>query len=489
MRSFTLNLILLMAACFKAEKVMELHSFDKEIDHSIFVSRWWNAGASVPLENHIVLLPSVTDRFGAQWHKYPLLTDNFEVSFTVVIKPPESGSNPPNDQGFAFWYVYENVSSVMPPEFTQSAADVSVRLRSHGWGLFGYRNQFKGLGVFFSNIKRGSAEGISEFKPSVSMLANDGTTAVSVPMSIPTPHGSYWNFRNGNLHVRVRVQKRSVILEGRQDTSKPWIKLGELPADKIPMDLESGGYIGFTGQISEDKPGGSAPSKFGDHDQVLIDNVVLRNMDESQKGEETIEMAPTKIVNEEEQKRQRSEFLHDKSEEGVERAEGMALKKFSQVLFKFISETEPQKKAMMSAVTTLSGKLGVMERAVKKLKEEIVALSGHDMDADYEQMKAELSQLSSKALGDVASKKKQLDSLKSEIESSIQSKTASKRASAAHVVKTLSDVDAKARDLKQQIANRGSYTLYIALISVVLVVIAGIALQAKLKRWEKKHLL
>ena len=68
------------------QKVLDLHSFDKDIDHPTFLSRWFNAGTSVPLENHIVLSPSVPDRFGAQWHKYPLLTDDFESAFRIVIK-------------------------------------------------------------------------------------------------------------------------------------------------------------------------------------------------------------------------------------------------------------------------------------------------------------------------------------------------------------------------------------------------------------------
>lgn len=487
MKSQTLVFVLCAAAFVNAEKMLQLHSFDKEIDHPTFLSRWWNAGASIPLENHIVLLPSVSDRFGAQWHKHPILTDNFEASFTVVIRPPPSGKQPPNDQGFAFWYVYENVTAEMPPTLTESAEDVAIRLKSHGWGLFGYRNQFKGLGVFFSNNKRGASEDSSEFKPSVSMLVNDGKTTVSLPMDLPTKYGSYWNFRNGKLHVRIRVQRRSVLLEGRQGENKGWIKLGELASDKIPMDLVAGGYMGFTGMIFADKPG--SPTKFGDHDSVLIDNVVLKNMDDKQRGEDEIKVNPVPQVSEEELQQKRAEFLHDKSEEGVERAEGLAIEKFSQILFKFISETEPQKRAMMSAVSTLAGKLAAMERAVKKLKEEIVTLSGHDMDADYEKMKAELAQLSSKAKSDVASKKKRIDTLKSEIETSIQSKVAAKRASTANVVRTLNEVDNKARDLKKQIASRGSFTLYIALFCVVLVVIAGLALQAKLKRWEKKHLL
>lgn len=483
---WTGNLFILLYVGVSANKVMEIHSFNNEIDHPTFLSRWWNAGASIPLENHIVLTPSVSDRFGAQWHKYPLLTNDFEVSFTVVVKPPKDGVLPVNDQGFAFWYVYENVTQAMGEDLTRKSSEVTNHLVANGWGLFGYRNQFKGLGVIFSNNKKGASEGVTEFKPSVSMILNDGTRKVVLPGDVPTQFGSYWNFRNGNLHIKLRVQPSGVLLEGRQDSSKDWIKLGEIRSDKLPKKIEAGGFIGFTGMIAADKVG-APKSGFGQHDTVLIDNLVVKNMDLSQKGEETLAAAASAPKGVADIKH--SEFLHDHSDVGVERAEGNAIKKFSQMLFKFISETEPQKKAMMSAISTLSAKLVVMERSVKKLKEEIVALSGHDMDADYEAMKRELSALSSKAVSDAAVKSKQFQSLKSEIETSLDNKAAAKRASTAQVVKAFHEVDLKARELKSQVASRGSYLVYIALVCLVLVIAAGLALQAKLKRWEKKHLL
>ena len=465
------------------QKVLQIHSFDKEIDHPTFLSRWWNAGASIPLENHIVLSPSVADRYGAQWHKYPLLTNDFEATFTVVVRGSPPATPPPNEQGLAFWYVYENVTSAMPEELTNQATDVTVRMAARGWGLFGYRNQFKGIGVIFSNARQGSTPGTTEFKPSVSVLINDGTRAVQLPADIPTPYGSYWNYRNTPLQVRVRVQKRSVVVEAKAETGKNWVKLADLGADKLPMDITAGGYIGFTAAVGADKPGAPATA-FGQHDTVLIDNLVLTNMDPKQAGEEVVTPAPNQKGSE-----LHSQFLHDKSEEGVERAEGKAIKKFSAILFKFISETEPQKKAMMAAISSLSAKLMTMERSVKKLKEEIVTLSGHDMDADFEKMKAELAELSSKAYSDVAVKKQQFDSLKSEIETSLDAKVAAKRASTAQVVRTLHEVDAKARDLKNQVASRGSFTVYVAIFCLLIVLVAGFALQAKLKRWEKKHLL
>lgn len=85
MRVF-LSTVALVLVNVSGQKVLPLHSFDQSIDYETFASRWFNAGTCIPLENHIVLSPSVSDRYGAQWHKYPLLTDDFEVSFKVVIK-------------------------------------------------------------------------------------------------------------------------------------------------------------------------------------------------------------------------------------------------------------------------------------------------------------------------------------------------------------------------------------------------------------------
>lgn len=482
-----LNLLLIICTygAVMGQKAMEIHSFDNDIDHPTFLSRWWNAGASIPLEKHIVLTPSVSDRFGAQWHKYPLLTNDFEASFTVNVKPPLSGAIPANDQGFAFWYVYDNVTSTMPADILDKGTEVISALKSRGYGLFGYKNQFHGFGVVFSNNKKGPTPDSTEFKPSVSIVVNDGSRNIAVPGDIPTQFGAYWNYRTQNLQVKVRVQKRSIVVEGKSENTKNWVKLGEVPSDKMPMDITTGGYIGFTGSIAADVPGGTK-SSYGQHDAVMIDNVVLTNMDSRQTGEEIVTPDPDVGQNSQEK---HSEFLHDKSDEGVERAEGLAIKKFSAILFKFISETEPQKKAMMSAISSLSSKLVGMERAVKKLKDEIVALSGHDMDADYAKMKDELAALSGQAANKAEAKKKQFENLKSEIENSIESKMHAKRASSAQVARTLHEADSKARDLKAQVASRGSFTLYIALFCLVAVVVAGVALQAKLRRWEKKHLL
>lgn len=472
-------------AIVDGQKILQIHSFDQTIDHATFVRRWYNAGTSIPLESHIVLSPSVPDRFGAQWHKYPVLTDDFEVTFRVMIKGPLDGANPRNDQGFAFWYVYENVTAVIPEDITHESNDVMMRMNSKGWGLFGYKNQFKGLGVFFSNTKYNSATGTSDLKPSVSMMVNDGSKTVVFPNEIPTPFGSYWNYRSEGLNVRIRIQKSTILLEAKPDNHGSWLKLGEITSDKMAMQMTSGGYLGFTGFVAADKLG-SPPSKFGQNDAVHIDKVVVTNMDSRQKGEDLV---ADEVNKESQPSADPSEFLHDKSEEGLERAEGKAIKTLSRMIFKLISETEPLKKSLSAAVGSLSRRLIAMERAVKKLKEEIVALSGHDMDSEYAKMKQELSQLSSQAMSDVENKKRIFETLKSEIETSLDSKSAQKRTSNANVVKTLHEADMKARDLKKQVSSRGSLTVYIVIFCLVLVVAAGVALQAKLRRWEKKHLL
>lgn len=480
MTLFGFGAVLAMCSIASAQKAMDIHSFDRDIDFSVYQSRWFNAGTSIPLERHIVLSPSVADRFGAQWHKYPLLTNDFEVTFKVISHAPASGSPPPNDQGFAFWYVYENVTSVFPSEFSENISDLHARMSAHGWGLFGYRNAFKGLGLFFSNTRKTQTENGSptELKPSVSLLLNDGTRSVMLPQDIPSSFGSYWNYRNTNLIVKLRVQSNHIKVEAKVEGNPNWVQLAEMTS--IPYPIQSGGYIGFTGYIGADR---SSKSSFGDHDSVDIENLVFINMDKNQKGEDFVPVVPA------DNKEHKEEFLHDKSEHGMERAEGKAIKTLSRMIFKMISETEPLKKSIASAIGTLSKRLTTMEKSVLRLKEEIVSLSGHDMDADYARMKAELAQLSSQALSDVALKKQHFESLKNEIESSMDSKNDHKRSASSQAVKTLHEVDIKARELKNQVLSRGSFTLYVALFCLVLVVLAGFALQRKLRNWEKKHLL
>jgi hypothetical protein len=400
---------------------------------------------------------------------------------------PSTGSLPTNEQGFAFWYVYENVTAVMPNDLVHGAADVSSRMAAKGWGLFGYKNQFTGLGLFFSNNRRGSTPGSTEFKPSVSVVVNDGSRSIVFPGDIPSSFGSYWDYRNKPLLVRMRVRPTSILIEARAENGRDWLKLGEVPADKMAMKIRPGGYIGFTSFVAADKPGQTPPSQFGHHDAVHIHHVTLTNMDTRQTGEETIaKPAPAAA---EKPAAAAAEFLHDKSGAGVERAEGKAIRTLSRMIFKLISETEPLKKSMTSAVASLMTRLSSMERSIKKLKEEIVALSGHDMDAEFESMKKELTKMSNKAQSEVAAKREDIAQLKSQIDSSIDSSANKKKNSAERVVQTLSQADSKARELKNQVAARGSTTLYIAIFCLVLVVAAGVALQAKLKRWEKKHLL
>jgi hypothetical protein len=67
---------------------------------------WYLAGTVMPSSKNLVLSPGVPGRFGAIWSSTPLLTNDFEVSMTFTAKGPEKRTV--QDEGFAFWYVYEN---------------------------------------------------------------------------------------------------------------------------------------------------------------------------------------------------------------------------------------------------------------------------------------------------------------------------------------------------------------------------------------------
>mmetsp|Transcript_19631 Transcript_19631/g.16803 ORF Transcript_19631/g.16803 Transcript_19631/m.16803 type:complete len:88 (+) Transcript_19631:3-266(+) len=85
----------------------------------------------------LALVPRVPDRFGAMWHRSPLRTDNFEATFTLDLKNPPDGSDPKHEQGFAFWYVYDDPSTQYPREVLSCRDHCVEDLEKAGLGLMG----------------------------------------------------------------------------------------------------------------------------------------------------------------------------------------------------------------------------------------------------------------------------------------------------------------------------------------------------------------
>ena len=318
-------------------------------------------GTSFPLKSHIILSPAVPDRFGAQWHNAPLLTNDFEARFTIILRPNTASSGPHADQGFAFWCVTENVTASIPAEIPSLVQDVSTRLAALGWGLFGYKEQYDGFGIFFAY---NSATG--ELKPSVSIGLNDGTRKI-LRSNIPLTTGAYWNFRSfKRLQVKVRVQPGRVTVEARSEGESKWIQLATASGS-----IKPGTYPGFTGFVDK---GARAL------DEVMIDDVVVENFDDKQQGETQSLEKPGRSS------QQDTNALFNQGEV----AEQNAVSALSRAVYRLVSESSVPRKSLLNSVSHLSGKLDSLEVKVKALKEELKAVSGQDLDAELDAMKEQL---------------------------------------------------------------------------------------------------
>ena len=398
------------------------------------------------------------DRAGAQWHKYPLLTNDFEARFTLLIKGDQQADKA--DQGFAFWCVKDNVTQVMPDHLRSLAVDVTTSMKSAGWGLFGFKETFEGFGVIFSYHRR-SANGELELKPSVSVVTNDGTKIITTA-SIPSTVGSFWNFRSfTKMDVKVRVKPDGILVEAKPSGSPTWTKLAEVAGDARRFSATPGQYLGFTSYVGNSgKPSSTA-------DEIIIDNLVLENMDLSQQGEETVSTPPPATLSDE-------DILQEKGAVGEQRA----VRSLARAVFRAVTEGDQPRKALVATVRSLASRLDGIEVAVKRLKDEIMLVSGHDMDKDFAQMKEQVLALSKEALIDSQQKRGKLEELHKDFDSR-----------GLHTSRAADELTQSAEELKRKTSSSSSNLFILVGIGAVIVLVAGVGMTLKFTSWEKKHLL
>ena len=417
-----------------------------------------NFGTSLPLKSHIILSPTVRDRAGAQWHKYPLLTNDFEARFTLFIK----GDQQPDkvEQGFAFWCVKDNVTQVMPDHLRALAVDVTTSMKSAGWGLFGFKETFEGFGVIFSYQRRLS-NGELELKPSVSVVTNDGTKIITTA-SIPTTIGSFWNFRSfTKMDVKLRVKPDGILVEAKPSGSASWTKLAEVAGDARKFASIPGQYLGFTSFV------GTAGKPTATADEIIIDNLVLENMDLSQQGEETVSTPPPATLSDE-------DILQEKGEVGEMRA----VRALARAVFRSVTEGDQPRKALVATVRSLASRIEGIEAAVKKLKDELMLVSGHDMDKDFALMKEQVLSLSKEAAIGSQQKRGKLEELHKDFDTK-----------GMHTSRAADELAQSAEELKRQTSSSSSTLFMLVGVGAVIVLVAGVGMTLKFTSWEKKHLL
>eukprot|EP00916_Digyalum_oweni_P027343 GHVL01044791.1.p2 GENE.GHVL01044791.1~~GHVL01044791.1.p2 ORF type:complete len:380 (+),score=45.31 GHVL01044791.1:40-1179(+) len=337
------------------------HSFEGPLPYDSLVDKWSLAGATIPAKDYVVLTPSIPNRTGFIWHKDPITTTNLELIFDFRVKGPSQ----PSSEGFAFWYVGGDKLSVPPPD--QSS-----------WNLFGYKPEYEGIGIFFSN-------GISTARhvPTISAIMNDGTRVVTATQ-IPTPETFYYQFRNTENPVRFRLRSgpRGVVgqLQSPEEVAAAGSRGDGRWVDAFRFEntnVSNNGYIGFTSSTGAMSPG-AVP------DKIEILSVQSYNYDLTIAGEES-EILHEQVSPEHEL----GDILRENSHYKDQRHQSESIRELTRVLFKHVAETGPREHAMLKSLGGLQNQLHQLTQQVGRMQE-LLTMSGHNA-TDLHIMKSEVS--------------------------------------------------------------------------------------------------
>lgn len=460
------------------QEKLQAHSFESPPDIRALANDWFLAGTAIPSTEHVILTPGVPQRVGLMWHKFPLLTNNFEVEFAFV----DRGENPTSvsDNGLAFWYVYENATEAqmsISKDHLHSQEHVTANLwmsamRAKGFHLLGYRSQFDGLGVFFCNSNATEPGESRQATPVVSAIVNEGIRPYKLWRGIPTRSAQKVDYRDGKeTTVNIRVEPASVTVK---------INGGlEIPKIQISKPMKAGGFIGFS--THSGMKGSPDPKERGDY--IAIKRLAITNHDTSQKGE-TVPDRPKPAK--EDKPTDKEDLLHETSSFKDHRGESDAIKELTNMVFKLVVESQPLRTEMSNAISSISRRMTTMEQQFKQLKEDLDKTSGHKLDAEFDAMKKELVSLSQYASSETKERHSKLDTLHKDIS---QVHKASSIFGPDHIDKHLSQLEEGHKRTLENLKGEHQKMFGVSIAAIAFIVIAGLSLYNKFRCWEKKHVI
>jgi hypothetical protein len=450
------------------------HSVRSPPDISSLANEWFLGGTTIPNGRNLVLSPGVPGRMGTMWSLYPLLTADFEATMTFQAtkassKPAKTGQTVPGqgDDGFAFWYVYENATAAQVQVVQDNAQDQQqiidtswpLEVLSKGFDRFGYRTAYDGLGVFF-------VDGVSDdnSQPYMAALANSGGKMESrLPRDCASCLKYDWS-TGEDIVVKLRVQSTGAQIEvvGKGSTS-------------VSAQFRSGGYIGFS-LLSGFKPGGFAP---GDRSTYIeLKSLQVLNHDASAAGEEEHEVRARAAKGEKEDVLAGSSSFRD------HRAESDAIKDLTNMVFKVVAESEPQRKAMAAGIASVTRRIDAMETTFRELRKAIESKSGDNMASHFDAIKMELSSLSSTATDHTLDRRKKMEALHSDIAHVHRSAH-----SGESIDSQMNKLTESNDELLNQLTGEHQKMFGVSIAAIAFIIVMGLSLYNKFRCWEKKHIM
>jgi len=451
---------LLTARTAAAPSALPGHSIVNPPDINLLAKMWQLTGTAMPSHGSLILTPGVADRVGTIFSRSALKTNDFEAQFAISAKPGISGFR---GDGFAFWYSEENASDLLSAASTKHSHNQDELIAGTWYnhyvkldlGEVGYKTHYKGLGVFFVKDEQGQSL--------LRVHYGDGEKTAGQQTAL--------DIRNGEDHlvkIRVTPDTVTVTVESKGETRA---------TVSSAMNLKSGGFIGFSCF------GGTKESYNPKERSAFVEIKGLQVLNHAAgPGEDEMPSmdpgAPAPPQGEKE------DVLGAHSSFKEHRDESEAIKDLTNMIFKLVIESKPQREQMKASITALSKRIATVEETFRNLKAEIDKKTGHNLGAEFEAIKKELADMHATAHRDTDRRGKKLADLHSDIE---------------HVHKTASsggdisgDLDSLSKSNEQvldQLTNQHQRMFGVSIFAIAFIIIAGLSLYNKFRCWEKKHVL
>ncbi|KAF4667896.1 hypothetical protein FOL47_003346 [Perkinsus chesapeaki] len=459
-------LLLILSAPVHGQVQLQSHSFNQAVDQRLFNERWNTMGTCVSEGDYVPLVPRVPDRFGAMWHRSPLRTDNFEATFTLDLKNPPDGSDPKHEQGFAFWYVYDDPSTQYPREVLSCRDHCVEDLEKAGLGLMGYKSNFNGLAIFFPNNR--FVDGRMELQPSASLAMDDGSLIYNRQVDLPTGYGSFWDYRNRRLTIQIRVQPESVNVQGRFADADPWTPLINYQITDPKFRIRPNGYIGITSMVVP--VGGQIINHV---DQVNLNTLTVVNYDPGQRGEDPESVPEAFDFN------ARPDPILERALDGTPERMASSLNDLKLTAYKIITELEPLRWRTEQGMKELQARTETLKQTLDRLQRDIEVSGNVDMAEQFRNMKQDLMDISREAADSRRGRQRDLDMLEEGL-ATMNSNPGSS---------SLAEVQRKAQKMKDELRSSGNTLLWLAVACLIAIISVGVAVYRKFRHLEKSHLL
>lgn len=155
-----------------------------------------------------------------------------------------------------------------------------------------------------------------------------------------------------------------------------------------------------------------------------------------------------------------------------------------------MAETGPVRQQMENTIASLQQRMEGIEKTMLDLKREINARTGHDLDREFESIKAELMNLSKTASDETEKRKDKMARLNADLEQLHASGTAGGESGNTRQIEShIAKLTKANKEVIDNLNSGNRWSFMVSCIAVLLIFCGGFALYSRFKKWEKKHIL